>query len=609
MRILTWNINGLRTLPQYHPWNTMKSWARILDALEASIICFQEMKTSRQQLDRSVGVPDGYDSFFSFPVSKGGYSGVAVYTRRSDAVPLKAEEGLTSRLQPKPPLTKDERVSNRYPDIDDFQLDEYDDGTVPGDVLELDNEGRALVLDFGMFVLFNLYCPAETVDTRIPYKMNFHRLLRERVQILLDEGREVIIVGDINICAEPIDHCDYTVPSTHHAFYERPIRAWMRDFLQPDGPFVDVVRRQWPDRKSMYTCWNTRIGARDSNYGTRLDYFLCTPGLLPWIKHGDIQPLVKGSDHCPVYVDLHEEIVTESGVTLRLVDMMQQTAAPNTPPRIASCYWDQFLGKQTLLSKFFGKGATAKVDTPTAASEQIPVLSPTTDTSKTMKEDAQTDGLAFSLSQASDATTVADEFPPSSQPSSSTVDVPRTSFSSSISTPAKVSKKRKPGQMKMSSFFKQPKLSATSSPSQAESSSGHFESQQIDEDYELALRLAAADEERVPSPPKTTEKAKSAWTSLLAPVQPPNCDVHKEPGLRKTTTKPGPNKGKVFYVCSRPLGPGWDNGKDKRLRSEVDPQYKCDFFKWETDVKRASLRQNSDPTQPSSSGRRKLTDP
>ena len=135
-----------------------------------------EMKSSRQQLERPVAVPDGYDAFFSFPVTKGGYSGVAVYSKRSDAVPLKAEEGLSSRLQPKPPLDQHERVSDRYPDIDDFKLEPNDGGAVPADVMELDNEGRALVLDYGLFVLVNLYCPAETNDSRIPFKVHHSKL-------------------------------------------------------------------------------------------------------------------------------------------------------------------------------------------------------------------------------------------------------------------------------------------------------------------------------------------------------------------------------------------------------------------------------------------------
>ena len=56
-----------------------------------------------------------------------------------------------------------------------------------------------------------------------------------------------------------------------------------------------------------------RIQARETNYGTRVDYILVTKGLLPWISYGDIQPALKGSDHCPIYIDLHDEIPSIPG--------------------------------------------------------------------------------------------------------------------------------------------------------------------------------------------------------------------------------------------------------------------------------------------------------
>ena len=68
--------------------------------------------------------------------------------------------------------------------------------------------------------------------------------------------------------------------------------------------------------------WNQKINARESNYGTRIDYFLLTKGLLPWLKHGDILPSIKGSDHCPVYIDFYDEIKDEQGKTLSLKDLM-----------------------------------------------------------------------------------------------------------------------------------------------------------------------------------------------------------------------------------------------------------------------------------------------
>ena len=43
----------------------------------------------------------------------------------------------------------------------------------------------------------------------------------------------------------------------------------------------------------------------------------------------------------------------------------------------------------------------------------------------------------------------------------------------------------------------------------------------------------------------------------------------------------------------RPVGPGYDAGRDKRLREEVDPQYRCNFFKWTSEVRREVARESS----------------
>jgi AP endonuclease-2 len=258
-------------------WNAFKNWDAILKELQADILCFQgadtsysihacvhrspppclsEMKSSRAAIGRDVALLGSFDSFFSFPDSKGGYSGVAVYTDSRTATPLKAEEGLSGRL--KPPQSPEERVSRTYPAAHELELVPDDDGQTPYDLLSLDLEGRALVLDFGLFVLINLYCPNEGSDARFPYKMNYHLMLQERVKSLIAEGREVIVVGDLNVCAAPIDHCDGHLPSNASTFWDHPARAWMRDWLTPRGPLIDVLRMFWPDRKGMYTCTFSR---------------------------------------------------------------------------------------------------------------------------------------------------------------------------------------------------------------------------------------------------------------------------------------------------------------------------------------------------------------
>ena len=171
---------------------------------------------------------------------------------------IKAEEGLSRYLgdRLKPPLAPEERISSyaAYPLAHDFDFMPDESGDVPSDFVELESEGRAIVIDFGRFVLINTYCPNERSEERIPFKMNYHRLLGERVRLLIKEGREVIVVGDINICATPIDHVEGDMGNNAAVFWDHPARAWFKEWIGPDGPLMDVIRRQWPERKSMYTC-------------------------------------------------------------------------------------------------------------------------------------------------------------------------------------------------------------------------------------------------------------------------------------------------------------------------------------------------------------------
>jgi AP endonuclease-2 len=120
-----------------------------------------------------------------------------------------------------------------------------------------------------------------------------------------------------------------------------------------------------------------KIMARETNYGTRVDYILITPGLLPWIKHGDIQPSLKGSDHCPIYIDLHDSITDATGQILELkVEMSKHILPGHVAPRLASCNWDEYSGKQKLLSSFFGKGKVVKDVKSETASDVVASAAP-----------------------------------------------------------------------------------------------------------------------------------------------------------------------------------------------------------------------------------------
>ncbi|KAF8327397.1 Endonuclease/exonuclease/phosphatase [Cantharellus anzutake] len=655
MRILSWNINGIRTLPHYHPWNALKTCEAILPELHSDIICFQEMKISRKDLDRKTAVPEGYDSFFSFPQHRGGYSGVAVYYNPDSAIAAKAEEGLSLHIQPRPPYAPAELISKSYPSVSELPLFESEQGNTPSDLIALDTEGRALVLDFGLFVLINVYCPNDASDERLVFKINYLLMLESRVHALIEEGRNVIVVGDINVAATPFDHCEGGLESKKQEWYDNPAREWFRKWLAPIGPMHDVIREAWPDRVGMYTCWNTKIQARETNYGTRIDYILMTSNLLPWIKGADIQATIRGSDHCPIYVDLHDEISLPSGERRVLLNELGARGRdpPNTTSRLAAKFWDEWSGKQTLLSSFFGKESsvlpepplrrtlsasgggitffegeegksTGFVEGPETFITNIPTMN--TDPFSTLPsgDDAQTAGAGGFRSQ-------------SQRGSARTTNARKrgsTDLVSSTSGPR--AKKPRSGQASISSYFSKPRGLARASDRPSipgyksqgwgERSESHEESQdvnsrvtyrvasddeillqpesvsvalgsmpdeseshpQIESDCAYTLLLSQGSESALSgsSSPRFNDNGIVAWRQLMAPIEPPCCTVHNEPAKLLRVNKPGPNKDRQFYICSRPVGPGYDAGKMQRLREEVNPRYRCDFFKWASDARR-----------------------
>jgi AP endonuclease 2 len=267
-----------------------------------------------------------------------------------------------------------------------------------------------------------------------------------------------------------------------------------------------------------------------------------------WVKDADIQPLVKGSDHCPVFLDLHDTIVDEQGRELKLSDAMQSPSATSVdsrePPRICAKNWDEYSAKQTLLSTFFTP-RTALAST-SSESQTPPMLTPTPTellhgSGPSLPQPPAESGPAVEEAEASSSTQ-------SSQKRKRPID------DCGQVKKAKVDKPKN-GQSKLSSFFQKPKPAlgkGRESPIEVYEDEKPVVDPQYDRDLEMAIALSQAE----PSSLSSTSKAprvdnKEAWSNLLAPLQVPNCTVHGEPSKLYTVNKPGPSKGKTFFLCSR----------------------------------------------------------
>ncbi|KAJ3267393.1 Class II abasic (AP) endonuclease, partial [Borealophlyctis nickersoniae] len=385
MRILSWNVNGIRTLKQYKPWKELKDFASILNALQADIICFQEAKVSRDRTDSDIALCPDFDAFFSFckvglfitsPIktppltqirdsdqTRQGYSGVTTYVRH-EFTPIAAEEGFSGLLKPQSPSP-----IGCYGNL-------REEFTTP-ELVALDSEGRVMITDHRLFVLFNIYFPNDASDERHAFKLRFNRAIQIRVEALINAGRQVIIVGDVNICRAEIDHCDPKKSIRENgiaSFEDTPARQWLNSFLEPVGPMVDLFRHYYPDRQKVFTCWNTLTEARVANYGTRIDYILVTPPLLPWFADCTVESAIMGSDHCPVAAVMPDRLPStesggEQGPTLA-ESMGCPAGTKRDPPRLCARYWDEFSGTQKKLSSFFvKKGVVAAASAESGATE------------------------------------------------------------------------------------------------------------------------------------------------------------------------------------------------------------------------------------------------
>lgn len=254
LRILSWNVNGLRSCAgkgAFLPW---------LSGSSASIVGLQEVRAREDQLPNAVARPSGWSAHF-VNAERPGYSGV----------------GLLSRLQP-----------------DEVQ-------TSLGDPA-FDREGRVQLVRFGRLRIANVYFPngngKERDNNRVPYKLAFYRRLFEVLERYRRGGQRVLVMGDFNTAHRPIDLARprENVKTSGFLPEERAetdrwiARGWIDTF------------RHFEDGAGHYTWWSQRFGVRARNIGWRLDYVLASPSAMRFLRAAEHQPQVLGSDHCPVGV-------------------------------------------------------------------------------------------------------------------------------------------------------------------------------------------------------------------------------------------------------------------------------------------------------------------
>jgi len=251
-RILSWNVNGIRAVYK-------KGFLEWFLKEKADIVCIQETKAWAEQLVDELRNPEGYSSYFAEAERKG-YSGVALYTR----------------LEPRDVLTG-------------FGHKRFD------------AEGRTLAVDFGDFILYNVYFPnGKASKERLQYKMDFYEAFLSHMNERIRQGRKVVVCGDVNTAHHEIDLAHPKENEKTSGFLPEE-REWIDRFLQ--SGFIDVFR-MFNDKPEQYTWWDMRTRARERNIGWRIDYFYVSENLKDSVASARILADVQGSDHCPIDITL-----------------------------------------------------------------------------------------------------------------------------------------------------------------------------------------------------------------------------------------------------------------------------------------------------------------
>jgi exodeoxyribonuclease-3 len=233
-----------------------KGFRDFFESVNADIVCLQETKIQREQVDFSF---DGYAQYFNSAVKKG-YSGTAVFSRIN---PLNVTYGINSS--------------------------------------EHDNEGRVITVEYDNFFLVNVYTPnAQRGLARLDYRLNWEDEFRAYVR-KLDQEKAVIICGDMNVAHQEIDIKNPNSNRRNAGFSDEE-RGRMTTLLATG--FIDTFRQLYPDKRDAYTWWSYMFDARSRNVGWRIDYFLVSERLKNHIREASILADVYGSDHCPVGLEL-----------------------------------------------------------------------------------------------------------------------------------------------------------------------------------------------------------------------------------------------------------------------------------------------------------------
>jgi exodeoxyribonuclease-3 len=259
MKIVTWNINGVRArIGNLTHWLTESA---------PDIVCLQEIKTVDDQFPRAEIEALGYNVETNGQKS---FNGVAILSK--------------------------------------LPFDEVNRG-LPGD--DADDHARFIEgvfsTDQGALRVVSLYLPnGNPVDDerKFSYKFAWMARLERWAEERLRLEEALVLAGDYNVIPEPAD-ARFPENWLGDALFQPQTRQAFRR-LKNLG-FTEAVRTV-TDSAGVYTFWDYQAGAWQKNNGIRIDHLLLSPEAANRFSSASVEKHVraweKPSDHVPVAIDL-----------------------------------------------------------------------------------------------------------------------------------------------------------------------------------------------------------------------------------------------------------------------------------------------------------------
>ncbi len=253
MKIISYNVNGIRAALK-------KGFIDWLKSANPDVLCLQEIKANKEQLDLSLFEDAGYKYNYWYSAQKKGYSGVAIL----------------SKVEP----------------------DHVEYGT---GIESMDFEGRNIRADFGAISVMSMYLPSGTNMERLEFKFGYMNEIQTYLVELQNNKPNLVVCGDYNICHEAIDIHNPKMKGVSGFLPEE--RQWLTGFV--DSGFTDSYRFINPEKQE-FSWWSYRANSRANNKGWRLDYAMVSEPLKSKISRALILTEAKHSDHCPIVVELEK---------------------------------------------------------------------------------------------------------------------------------------------------------------------------------------------------------------------------------------------------------------------------------------------------------------